>query len=96
MRCDSVFALALTHHLLLSQGLKIEVVVKRILDFTTKYAFIEFMPLGLWDGNSAPPIPDWYSKINFETVLSRFARIKSVRQTEANRVLYVCEKQIFS
>lgn len=93
VRCDCVFALALTHHLLLSQGLRIEVVIKRVFDFTSKYALIEFMPLGLWDGNSAPPIPDWYNKHAFEDALTRFAHIRSVCQTEINRVLYVCEKK---
>lgn len=92
VRSEGVFALALTHHLLLSQGLKIEIIIERILAFSLKYAFIEFMPMGLWNGFSAPPVPDWYNRGFFEDALSRKSRILSVHNLETNRILFVCEK----
>ncbi|MCX6800313.1 MAG: hypothetical protein NT091_04170 [Candidatus Falkowbacteria bacterium] len=52
-KSDAVLALALTHHLLITQKIDIDYLMNVISDYTNKYAFIEFMPLGLWDGNTA-------------------------------------------
>jgi len=67
-RSDIVFALAITHHLILTQGYNISEILSVIKRFSNKYVFIEFMPLGLWGGdpNSKPEIPDWYNSEWFE------------------------------
>lgn len=47
-KSDIVMALAITHHLLLTQGHKISEIFEKISAYSKKYVFIEFMPLGLW------------------------------------------------
>lgn len=49
-RSDIVVALAITHHLLLTQGFKIDEIFEKIKLFSSRYVYIEFMPLGLWGG----------------------------------------------
>ena len=70
LQSDIVFALALTHHLILSQGISLLVLLNTLSHLTHQYIVIEFMPLGLWDGKNAPPIPDWYNinwfRVHFE------------------------------
>jgi hypothetical protein len=36
-------------------------VLRNIAAFSRAHVFIEFMPLGLWDGRQAPPVPEWYT-----------------------------------
>ena len=61
-RADVVFALALTHHLLLSQDYDIDEIFNNISAYAFKYVFIEFMPLGLWITGQEPKVPAWYTK----------------------------------
>ena len=93
-RCaaDLVTCLALTHHLLLSQNFDIDHVLIILSRFTKKYLLIEFMPLGLWDGENAIPIPSWYCKEWFEIKLNEYFYIMSFHKIEENRILYVCKK----
>lgn len=62
-KSDIAFAMAITHHLLLSQGFKIDGIFERIASYSNKYVYIEFMPLGLWGGNieQLEKVPDWYN-----------------------------------
>ncbi len=62
-KSDIVFAMAITHHLLLTQGFKIDGIFERIASFSNKYVYIEFMPLGLWGGDidKLEIIPEWYT-----------------------------------
>jgi hypothetical protein len=59
---DVVFALALTHHLILSQNYDIHAIFSTISMYSRKYVYIEFCPLGLWSNGKAPPFPDWYNE----------------------------------
>jgi len=100
LKSDIVVALAITHHLLLTQGFKIDEIFEKIKLFSKKYVYIEFMPLGLWSGdiNSKPKIPDWYTtewfekkfKEHFNLILRRtieFHVINGVK--EPHRVLFI-------
>ncbi len=49
-RSDVAIAMAVTHHLILTQGFHISAIFEAIKSFSKKYVFIEFMPLGLWGG----------------------------------------------
>lgn len=89
---DLISCLALTHHLILSQNLRMDHVLRTISQFTKKYLLIEFMPLGLWDSQRAPSLPHWYNQEWFESELSKYFIIKTFYQTEKNRVSYLCEK----
>ena len=90
---DLGLALALTHHLLLGQGANIDVVLKDLLGLVHKYLLVEFMPLGLWDGKSAPPLPEWYTREWFKEHLLMHADIIHEEQTEENRIFYLCLKR---
>jgi len=99
-RSDLVLALAITHHLLLTQGFKIDEILQKIGSYSNKYVFIEFMPLGLWGGdkNSKPTVPSWYTidwfkfkfkqhfnLLSIETIESHFINNKK----EAHRILFI-------
>ena len=91
-KSDIAFALAVTHHLILSQRFHIEYIFECIGDYSNKYVAIEFMPLGLWDGNKSPLVPDWYSIDWFrKKFLEHFELIREV-VLEANRVLFFGKK----
>ncbi len=88
-KSDAVFALAITHHLLLAQYLRIDCILSKIISFSKKYVFIEFMPLGLWNGHYAPPVPKWYNQKWFEKKLSEYCKIENIIRLEKNRILFV-------
>ena len=86
---DCVLALAVTHHLLLSQGYDYDTVFAKIRGYTKELAFVEFMPLGLHDGRSAPPLPGWYNLDAFNAAFSRHFERLHVEQLDENRILLV-------
>jgi hypothetical protein len=88
-KSDLVVALAITHHLVLSQYIPIEKVFEIFASFSKKYILVEFMPLGLWNGQNAPPIPEWYNEKWFVDNLSRFYSIEGRYPLEKNRILFV-------
>jgi hypothetical protein len=91
-RADCVLALALTHHLLLTQGYSIDAVLGKLTSYASKYLFVEFMPLGLYDGtDNSPAPPDWYTLPWFKEHLSRYADVVREEVLEVNRVLLVCD-----
>ena len=92
LKVDLVIALAVTHHLLLGQNYSIDAILATMLLYSNRYLMIEFMPLGLWDGSAAPPLPSWYGQEWFESNLLRYGVILKVEQLEDNRVFYLLEK----
>ena len=86
---DCVLALAVTHHLLLSQGYDYDTIFGKIRGYTKDLALVEFMPLGLHDGGSAPPLPGWYNLDAFSAAFSRYFERLHVEQLDENRVLLV-------
>lgn len=91
-KSDLVIALAVTHHLLLTQKYSIESLVWTLARYSLKYIIIEYMPLGLWDGKSAPVLPDWYSEGWFIEALSKHFKIIDRVQLEENRIAFVGER----
>lgn len=91
-RSDVVYALALTHHLILTQQIKINVILESLFQIVNQYLFIEFMPLGLWDGKNSPPIPSWYSESWFRENLLYFFDVIQELKLERNRILFLCKK----
>jgi hypothetical protein len=93
-RADIVFALAITHHLVLTNNFPIQAILERIKDFSKKYVFIEFMPLGLWSANNnsaSPSTPEWYCEKWFEEEFKKHFLLIHKEKIEANRVLFVGE-----
>lgn len=92
-RCksDAVIALAVTHHLILTQNYNLSAIFNNLKSCTNRYILIEFMPLGLWDGKMAPPLPAWYTQEWFESELQKYFNVLKVENLAPNRVLYVGE-----
>ena len=88
-RSEAVLALAVTHHLILSQKLPLSQVLKIIGSYATNYVLIEFMPLGLYDGKNTTPIPEWYTVDWFRREFAlKFISVCEI-VLEENRILFV-------
>lgn len=92
LRCSLVIALAVTHHLVLTQNYDINRVLDQILMYTDEYVMIEFMPLGLWNGQHAKPVPSWYNRTWFEHALMKKCDLLESHDLEKNRILYVAKR----
>jgi hypothetical protein len=92
IQADLVLALAITDHLILRQEADTDVLLESFSRMTRRYFAVEFMPLGLWTGASAPPIPEWYTTDWFKERLGAYFSILVQEKTEPNRILFVCEK----
>ncbi|CAM3762988.1 hypothetical protein [Polynucleobacter brandtiae] len=87
---DITVCMALTHHLLLTQGFSAEQVVERVGAVCKKYLFVEFMPLGLVGQNNLVPdpgLPSNYTLETFTAALERNFKIIEIIEEEANRTL---------
>lgn len=89
MKSDLVVALAVTHHLVLSQKYSLDSIFNILKRYTNRYIIIEFMPLGLWDGKNSPVVPEWYTVEWFENAMKRHFDIINKAQLEKNRICYV-------
>jgi hypothetical protein len=65
-----------------------------LLRFSSEYVFIEFMPLGLWNGKSSPAVPDWYTMEWFTKNFEAFFELIEMTEIEQNRVLFIGRKKI--
>ena len=90
-KSDAVLALAVTHHLVLGQHLPIELFFEIAAKYSRKYVFIEFMPLGLWDGKTPPPLPAWYNQDWFKTAFVKYFKLLLIEKLDENRVLFLGE-----
>lgn len=90
-KADAVIALAVTHHLVLSQKLSLDYVFKILQMYTNRYIFIEFMPLGLYNGKNVPEVPSWYSLDWFKEAFEKHFNTILVEKLEENRILFVGE-----
>ncbi len=99
-KSDIVIAMAITHHLLLSQQFKISEIFEKIKKFSKKYVYIEFMPLGMWGGDvtTKPEVPKWYTQKQFEIEFCKYFELMHIevleshniaRKNEAHRVLFI-------
>lgn len=91
-RSDIAFALAITHHLILTQGYVLPVIFDRISQFANKYVVIEFMPLGLWSSGHASSVPDWYNIDWFRAEFDRNFEPLIEEQLSKNRIVFVGRK----
>ena len=91
---DIVFALAVSHHLILTQKVKLSVIVDILKKYTKKFVVVEFMPLGIWESdNNCQPVPEWYTLDWFIKGLSEEFIIIEVRQLRRNRIAVVGKKK---
>ena len=90
-RSDIVIALAVTHHLFLTQNYSLETILERLKLFSRKYVIVEFMPLGLWSIHTkeGKQVPNWYNQEWFEKSFKRYFKILHVEKLEENRIVYL-------
>jgi hypothetical protein len=89
VKSDIVYALALTHHLVLKEGFKFDNIMEQFKMYTNKYVFIEFMPLGLWVPGKDVDVPSWYKEDLFRKEFEKHFEILKREKIEDNRILYV-------
>lgn len=96
---DVVLALALTHHLVLTQRYSFEKVAEELSKLTKRCLIVEFMPYGVTKasrGRPQPNLPDWYTLDSFIDALERhFASVELVDyagQPAVGRQLLLCSK----
>jgi SAM-dependent methyltransferase len=92
LKSDVVIALALTHHLLLTDGLEISVMWRRFAEMTERFLIVEFMPLGLWGGHGEyPHVPSWYNLEWFKSEMSKNFELVGQHNISVNRILLVAQ-----
>lgn len=89
VKSDAVVALAITHHLILGQRYPIDLVLSSIGKYSTKYIFVEFMPLGLYYNQYSPAPPAWYNEEWFITHFKKYFKLLHKKRVSKNRVLFV-------
>lgn len=89
-KSDLVVALAVTHHLMLTQKYSLDVILERLLLYSNRYVLVEFMPLGLWSKNNDIPysVPVWYNECYFESKFKKYFNLITKKQLEENRIVY--------
>lgn len=93
LKNDIVVALAMTHHLILSQHINLDIMFERFAGLTSRYIVVEFMPLGLWSGeDDTPLVPEWYNVEVFKKCLEKQFVILESHVLEKNRILFIGEK----
>ncbi|PWK06876.1 hypothetical protein C8D84_1166 [Psychrobacter immobilis] len=91
LKSDLVVALALTHHLILTQSMPLDYIFKTISSYSKKYVIIEFMPLGLYSGDlkDIPKLPEYYNYQWFKGEFSKIFDITHEEKLEINRYVFV-------
>ena len=91
IQADIVMALAVTHHLLLTQDVSLDHIFSVLKSHTKKYIVVEFMPLGLYSGdmNTIPPIPEYYTLEWFKKQFSENFEFIMDEEVAINRHLFV-------
>ncbi len=94
-KSDLVIALAVTHHLILTQKYSLDVVLERLEMYTNKYVFVEFMPLGLWSINTRTGVkpPEWYTFDWFKLKFEKYFDLLNIETLEENRILFIGKKK---
>jgi hypothetical protein len=94
-RADCVFALAVTHHLLLSQECPVDAVLRRITDYSNRYGFMEFMPWGFFPPSSEKFVeaPSWYRLDWFKKHAEKYLDIEYESLIEENWNLFFGTKK---
>jgi len=90
-----LIALALTHHLVLTQKIPLNQIFEQFNEFSSKYIMTEFMPLGLYSAtakrNHEPP--NWYNEEWFKNEFERHYTLLYKEKLENNRILFVGERK---
>ena len=88
-RSDIVFSLALLHHLILSQGFDLRMILREISKYTRQYVCIEFMPKGLWIRGAKTAVPSWYTVEWFKKEFESFFQVLKEDQVDENYIMFI-------
>lgn len=88
LRGDTVLALAVSHHVLLTQQVPVERLLRCVGAYATRNVLVEFMPLGLWDRRNTPARPDWYTLNWFRAAFQQEFELWHEESLEENRHLF--------
>ncbi len=96
IKSDIVMALAVTHHLLLTQDIPIDNIFKTMRDLTNKYIIVEFMPIGLYSGDMSniPKLPDFYNSIWFKDKFIQYFDLILEEEIDINRHIFIGKLKI--
>lgn len=96
IKSDIVMALAVTHHLVLTQAIPIDNIFNAMIRLTNKYIIVEFMPLGLYSGdkNKTPPLPDFYTLQWFKNNFVQYFDLILEEEIDINRHVFVGKIQM--
>ena len=91
IKSDIVMALAVTHHLILSQDVDLLHIFKILEALTNKYVVVEFMPLGLYSGSmeNIPLLPDYYTLDWFKNEFANYFEYILDEEIAINRHLFI-------
>ncbi len=93
LKSDAIFVLALTHHLILSAKSPLSIILNKLEKYTTKYAFIEFMPYAhLTSERYIEPELTYYSEKWFEQEFKKVFKLMAIERLELNRILFIGHK----
>ena len=90
-----MIALPVTHHLILTQKVKLDTIVELLYSYSKRYVIVGFMPLGLWsEGTINVEVPDWYNLDWFiDGMKKKFdIDIKEVQQIHKNRIAIIAKR----
>jgi hypothetical protein len=92
-KSDMVVALAILHHIVLTQRQSVDFFLSTLMKYTNKFVLVEFMPMGLWDSvtDTAPPVPDWYNVEWFRTHFQKYFTILHEETVAKNRIAFLGE-----
>jgi hypothetical protein len=91
-KSDVVFALAITHHLILTQKYSLRSILEIVSKYSNKFVVIEFMPMGLWDGTGPVCVPDWYTTDWFRKAFENEFELLAEEKLEPNRLVFLGKK----
>ncbi len=92
-KSDIVYALALTHHLTLKAGFRLDYIFNEFAKYSNKYIFVEFMPLGLWVPGANVSVPDWYTIEYFRKEFKKHFELVLEEKLEENRIIFIGRKK---
>lgn len=88
-QCDLLVANALTHHLLLTQGMTMEAMLEKLSILTKKYIIVEFMPKGV----NRTHLPNWYTEKWFLQSLSKKFELLKINNESSGRTIIIAQKK---
>jgi len=92
-KSDIVYALAITHHLMLRGGFRLGFIFNEFSKYSNKYILVEFMPLGLWIPGANVSVPAWFTVEYFRKEFKKYFELILEEELEKNRIIFIGRKR---